>query len=290
MSVPPRVSIVLPVFDGERFLPEALASCRSQTFEDWELILVDDASTDRTVEIAQRAARDDGRIRVLRHARNRRLPAALNTGFDAARGELLTWTSDDNRFLPRALEEMIGFLDAQPEVGLVYTDYRLIDPEGRTVGHRRVGPPARLAVGCAVGACFLYRRRVAEAVGPWSEGFFLAEDYEYWLRAAKVTELAPLHRELYEYRVHPECLGARRSREVFAATHRAKLRHLSELPGLDRRQRGRAYLHVARDALQLGHPWRGLAWAARALVASPRAAASFVAERLRWSDEARGDR
>ena len=101
MSENALVSIVLPVYNGARFLAEAIQSCLAQTYPHWELIVVDDCSTDDSPQIVAGFAADDARIRVIRHAHNRKLPGALNTGFDAARGEYLTWTSDDNLLPPR---------------------------------------------------------------------------------------------------------------------------------------------------------------------------------------------
>ncbi|HEY7975548.1 MAG TPA: glycosyltransferase family 2 protein, partial [Ktedonobacterales bacterium] len=99
----PLISITLPVYNGARFLPESLASIVAQTYTNWELICVDDTSTDATPTVLAEWAARDARIHVIRHEVNKRLPGALNTGFAAARGELLTWTSDDNRYRPDAL-------------------------------------------------------------------------------------------------------------------------------------------------------------------------------------------
>ena len=105
----------------------AIQSCLDQTYPNWELIIVDDASTDDTpVRIAQYVA-GDSHLRSVRHETNRRLPAALNTGFSQAKGDYLTWTSDDNCYRPNALTEMVAFLESEPEVDIVYTDYTEID-------------------------------------------------------------------------------------------------------------------------------------------------------------------
>src|SRR6266508_190816 len=112
------VSIVLPTYNGSRYLEESIDSCLKQTFEDIELIIVDDCSTDDTPQIVARYR--DPRLRVIRHETNRKLPAALNTGFAASKGTYLTWTSDDNRYAPNAIEVMMQALETSPEIGLVY--------------------------------------------------------------------------------------------------------------------------------------------------------------------------
>jgi glycosyltransferase involved in cell wall biosynthesis len=101
----PLVSIILPTYNGSQYLSEAIESCLHQTYENWELILVDDCSTDATPQIIGRYVGRDPRIRSIRHASNKKLPEALNTGHAAAQGEYLMWTSDDNRLLPAAIEK-----------------------------------------------------------------------------------------------------------------------------------------------------------------------------------------
>lgn len=90
----PLVSIVLPVYNGEKYLRESLDSILAQTMEDWELIAVDDCSKDATPQILADYAASDSRIRVMRNAENQRLPRSLNIGFAEARGEFLTWTDE----------------------------------------------------------------------------------------------------------------------------------------------------------------------------------------------------
>ena len=106
----PRVSIVLPSRNGSRYLAAAIGSVAAQTFGDWELILVDDASTDDTGAVMRAFGDRDPRIRVVRLPVNRGLPGALNEGFRHARGALFGWTSDDNLLLPGAIERMATFM------------------------------------------------------------------------------------------------------------------------------------------------------------------------------------
>jgi len=159
---PPRqpllISIVLPTYNGARYLAESIESVLRQSYTAWELIVVDDASTDETPQMIATYRERDSRIRSLRHAVNRRLPAALNTGFAAARGELLSWTSDDNHYQPDALAELAGTLAERPDVDFVFADYAIIDDEGRTVREVVAQEPLRLLSGEATIPCFLYRR------------------------------------------------------------------------------------------------------------------------------------
>ena len=116
-----RVSIVLPVYNGEGRVHQAITSCLLQTHCDIELVVVDDCSTDRTPEIVK--SFDDPRIVYIRNVRNAGLPGALNIGFARTTGNYLTWTSDDNEYAPTAIAEMLRALRGSPEVDFVYADY-----------------------------------------------------------------------------------------------------------------------------------------------------------------------
>ena len=107
----PTVSIVLPTYNGSQYIRESLDSIIKQTCTDWELLIVDDCSSDHTLEIAREYASRDARITVIHNEVNRKLPSALNIGFAHAKGKYLTWTSDDNRYLPEALSVMAEYLD-----------------------------------------------------------------------------------------------------------------------------------------------------------------------------------
>ena len=115
----PRVSVVIPTYNRARLLPRAVGSVLAQTFEDWELIIVDDGSDDDTSDVI--AGFGDARIRYIRHERNLGASAARNTALAAARGEYIAPLDDDDELLPGALMELASALDdSPPEVGIVY--------------------------------------------------------------------------------------------------------------------------------------------------------------------------
>ena len=230
MTNRPLISIVLPTYNGSRYLDQSVQSCLDQTYTHWELIIVDDASTDDTPQRIARYVARDGRIRAIRHPTNQKLPAALNTGFAHARGAYFTWTSDDNLYRPEALAKMLHFLESHPTVDVVYTDYTLIDETGQAL--RSVAAQERewLLRGNYVGPCFLYRRKVQEKVGDYAQDLFLAEDYEFWLRVSMFFEMRPLHEDLYLYRLHSASLTTTtRKRQLEIVTGKALIRHLPQL-------------------------------------------------------------
>lgn len=200
----PKVSIILPTYNGARYLRQSIESCLSQTFSDLELIIVDDGSTDDTASIIGSCS--DARLRYFKFDRNQGHIAALNYGFAQSRGALLTWTSDDNYYHLQALERMIDALGQDHGADFVYTFYSLIDESGKKLREGRVRPPQELDEDNCVGGCFLYRRKVYESVGDFDPEAFLAEDYEYWLRVRGHFKMRMIPEDLYFYRAHPHSL------------------------------------------------------------------------------------
>jgi glycosyltransferase involved in cell wall biosynthesis len=277
----PLVSIILPTYNGSAYLRESIDSCLAQTYSNCELIVVDDCSTDATPDIIASYVAKDSRIRSLRHPTNRKLPAALNTGHAAAKGSYLTWTSDDNRFLPAAIEEMTRFLEEHRTVGVVYTDCVLIDEEGQFMRDYPAQPASQLAYMNALFACFLYRRSVYETVGGYDAELFLAEDWEFWLRAARQFELAPLHKVLYEYRWHDQSLTkATKRSEVRASIERALRRHLPHLRHSLPQDLARGWTVCAASAVRRGDLIQATTAYAKALRTAPGPSLSYVAKKL----------
>jgi glycosyltransferase involved in cell wall biosynthesis len=222
-----------------------MQSCVAQTYPYWELIIVDDASTDETPNLIARYAATEPRIRALRNDNNLKLPGSLNQGFRNVRGDLLSWTSDDNLYRSNALEEMVEFLNAHPTADMVYTDYSEIDSQGRVFRRRSVLPPQRLATHNCVGPCFLYRRPLQARVGNYAEDAFLAEDYDYWLRAFCSFTLMPLPQDLYLYRLHGASLTETQAGRVRTAKELVLRRHIDSLRRADPSVAAKACLSLA---------------------------------------------
>ena len=197
------ISIVLPTYNGEKFISESIDSILNQTFKDWELIIVDDCSTDNTAALVDSYAKKYDRIHVIHNKTNKKLPGALNVGFKLAMGDYLTWTSDDNRFYPDALETMKDYLDTNKEYAMVCTAYSKMDESGVEFAKANGYDEESMYFNDCVGACFLYRRQVYETIGGYDESVFCAEDYEYWLRVlmhcGKIGYIDDVH---YAYRLH----------------------------------------------------------------------------------------
>lgn len=212
------VSIVLPVYNGERFLRESIDSILRQTYTNWELLILDDCSTDKTPEISMEYAERDDRIRYYRNEENLRLPGNLNRGFSHSNGEYLTWTSDDNLFRPMALERMVDVLESNPVVDLVYASYQIIDEKGasKQVFRADTNGQDHILGSNVVGACFLYTRKVYEHIGDYDVGLFLVEDFDYWQRVMMKFQSMPIDDVLYDYRWHDASLTSTKNEKSFA--------------------------------------------------------------------------
>ncbi len=222
----PMISVVLPTYNGETYIREAVDSILTQTCQDFELIIVDDCSTDRTPVILDELAESDRRIRVIHNHENQKLPRSLNIGFAEASGQFFTWTSDDNKYGREALETMLGLLHDEPETDIVYAYYDLIDSEGKIISDEthwktlesrdinllNADPDAELWNW--VGACFLYRREVHEKLHGYDETLFLAEDFDFWVRALRYFKYKQIKQCLYQYRMHGHSLTATRELEI----------------------------------------------------------------------------
>ncbi len=237
----PQVSMVLPTYNHLRFLPQAVGSVLSQSFTDFELIIVNDGSTDGTG--AYLDTLKDPRVRVI-HQANKHLPEALNAGFRAAHGDLLTWVSADNYCAPMFLERLVSALDANPNVGLVYSAFANIDEHDQItsqvhcpdMNYRRL----LLQFQDTGMASFMYRRTCQEKVGFYDPALEGAEDWDMWLRIAEFFDTVYVPDILYYYRRHPDSLTKTASQRVFQAALRTFQNALNRLrlerlyPSLDK--------------------------------------------------------
>jgi glycosyltransferase involved in cell wall biosynthesis len=181
----PRVSIIVPAYNEARHLGSCLASLLQEPAGDFEIVIVDDGSSDGTGAIAAEWAGRDGRLRILRNDINCGLPRALNRGFDEARGEMLTWISADNWAGADFVATLGGQLEAAPEIDIVYGDTVICDEAGQPIKTLTREAVERLPQINVIRSCFMFRRRALEQVGPYNPRWSLVEDYEFWLRCSR---------------------------------------------------------------------------------------------------------
>ncbi|MFT4106049.1 MAG: glycosyltransferase [Lacrimispora sp.] len=218
-----KVSIVLPTFNGEKYIRESIDSILGQSFQDWELIVVDDCSSDNTAVVIREYAKKDQRIQMIQNVQNQKLPKSLNIGFKKAKGDYLTWTSDDNIFLADAIKSMVEYLDHNSKEYMVRADMYLIDEHSQIIGKSETFLLDDLYLYNLIGACFLYRREVLSTVGDYNADLFGVEDYDYWLRIyEQYNTIGHISQPLYLYRYHTQSLS--NQKRMLIAKHRTNMR------------------------------------------------------------------
>jgi len=204
----PLVSVLLPVFNGERYLREAVDSVLAQGFTDVELLIVDDGSTDRSLEIARAYERSDRRVQV-RTRENRGLVATLNELLAWAQGEFVARMDADDVCLPDRLQRQVDFLRAHADVVCVGGDHVLIDEHGRSLTTVRtltddvdIQREALRGTGTLCHPTVTMRTAAVRAMGGYRAPYYPAEDLDLWLRLGEIGKLANLREPVLRYRVH----------------------------------------------------------------------------------------
>jgi hypothetical protein len=199
----------MAVYNGERYLHSAIDSVLGQTRGDFELLIVDDGSTDATPKILSGYAREDERLTIRRVAHAGR-SAALNFGIRTARAELIARLDADDRALPERLDRQLAFLEANAEIALLGGAALLIDERGQVF--RRVKLPrshdeiveALERYSAFIHSNVVFRREAVEAVGGYRPAFEPSEDYDLWLRLTERHPTANLAEFVGEYRYYPD--------------------------------------------------------------------------------------
>lgn len=199
------ISVIIPVYNGENYLAEAIDSVLSQTYRDFEVIIVDDGSQDSTWDIIQSYG---DQVRGIRK-QNGGVATALNTGIRAARGEYVAWLSHDDRFLPEKLAVQMALLAKYPESAGSYTDFQTISESGEVtatveVPHYEQGHMLRHLIQSVFinGSTLLIEKSVLEAVGLFDESVRIGNDALMWAAIVTQYNLAHSDQALTQYRIH----------------------------------------------------------------------------------------
>jgi len=210
MMSTPLVSVLMPVYNGEPYLREAVESILNQTFTDFEFIIIDDGSTDSTWEIL--IEHNDPRIRLVRNKANIGLIRSLNKGLGLARGEYIARMDADDVSFPERLAQQVSSLDGHPEVGVLGCGVQVIDGCGNPSHIRRFPAEHGVIKWCL---CFddpiahptvMMRREVVVRAGGYNADMVHAEDYDLWRRLSWTTCLSNLPEVLLHLRRHEACI------------------------------------------------------------------------------------
>jgi glycosyltransferase involved in cell wall biosynthesis len=204
----PKVSVIIPTHNRADFLRGALTSILDQTFQDFEIIVVDDASNDNTSEVV--ASFNDERINLVRHETNKGGSAARNTGILASKGDYIAFLDDDDEWFPDKLAKQIDILrSSPPEVGCVYTGYVDVDRNtGRVIGQQIPTKKGNLSKELSVENCLgsassvLLKRECLKKVGLFDGSLPCSQDYDLWLRISNEFLFECVQAPLFKYSVH----------------------------------------------------------------------------------------
>lgn len=210
----PAASVVMAAWNAESYIGEAIRSVLEQSFSNFELIIVDDGSTDSTAEVVTKFLLQDVRIRYFRRRHEGMVPSFNFACQSAVSGYLVHLDADDVAG-PERLAAQLAFMEQHPEVGLLGTAYRMIWPDARVI-QERVFPTedSEIRSALAKSACFCHssiviRKDAFSAVGGYRAAFRYSEDLDLYLRLAEVTQMANLNQVLAFYRVHGSQVCAR---------------------------------------------------------------------------------
>jgi GT2 family glycosyltransferase len=211
-----RVSILCPLYNHAAYIADTIRSIQQQTWTDWELIIVDDASTDQGAAVANTLAQQDSRIRVIQHPTNQGINHTLATAWTFATGDAIALTGSDDRFRPDKLAQQVSTLERHAHIGAVYTHATLIDSQGQPLQEAffPVHPPMNRSERlrtflyqnnhlCA-SSVMMRRSVLTQLQQPFNPLYLQMEDFDRNVKLALITELAVLPDPLVEYRRHAQ--------------------------------------------------------------------------------------
>lgn len=261
----PLVSVVVPVYNGERFVGECLDSLSAQTYRPLEIIIADDGSTDRSAEIAEQHTA----LPIVLREPHRCAPAVRNAGIRRATGEYVAFCDVDDLWTTDKIQKQVAIFEAQQEVGFVFTDYARVDAKGENLRYRKVGRLekafnksdqfASLVLRNSVPtSTVMLRRSLFERIGFFDETMRIADDWDLWIRVAKSgTRMHRINEVLMHYRLHGQNISSK-----IETIHRDRLQVLTKaFDGLDdtpavRRLKNRAlalaYFEAANSLFSVG--------------------------------------
>lgn len=200
----PLVSVVMPVYNGEKYLKEAIDSILNQTFTDFELLLINDASTDNSEKIIN--SYNDSRIIYIKNEQNLGLIKTLNKGLDLAKGEFIARMDQDDISRPDRFAKQIALFESNPEIGVCGTWFTLFreNHEDNTIQHPEYNDSIKIGLltSCFIGHPTVMMRKKALENYRYDVNYQAAEDFELWTRLIRVTKFYNIQESLLKYRFH----------------------------------------------------------------------------------------
>lgn len=230
----PKVSVIMPVYNREHYLIDAIESITRQTFDDFEFIIVDDYSTDRSFFIAEQYAKQDSRIHLFHNKYKKGIVGSLQTAIDTCRGEFIARMDSDDISLPQRLENQVKYLNQNSDISACGSWVRLIGANEGVIWELPTEPEVikatMLFCGAIANPSVMIRRDVFFEKGySYDDEFKVAEDYDFWTRITKTEKISNIAEILLEYRTHDSNTKALYPEEHFSAPRKVILRELDGL-------------------------------------------------------------
>ena len=228
----PKISVLMPAYNAEKYIKEAIDSILAQTFEDFELIILNDCSKDNTEQLI--LSYSDKRIVYLKNQENMGVAATLNKGIDAAKGEYIARMDADDISLPQRFEKQVAYLDAHSEVAVLGTEVENFDENGNLQPMVYRACAAQLKIDLLFASVLAHpsvmmRRQVVARLGGYDREFEGLEDYDLWCRVAQEHAIAVYPEILLRYRIHSAQVTQHPSPKKIEAQKRIRARHLRNL-------------------------------------------------------------
>lgn len=208
-----KVSIIIPVYNGERYVSEAIDSVLNQTYKDFEIIVIDDGSKDDTLNILMRYVE---KIK-WKTQENKGQASAINKGIKMAKGKYIAYLDADDVCLPERFENQVKYLDEHPDVGLVYADFYQTDENGkirRTVKSRPPDNFVLLQEDYIGRSTCMHKRECLDEVGLFDESITGDDDWDMWIRISEKFRMGYIDKPLVKYRVHKENISLIRPKRL----------------------------------------------------------------------------
>jgi glycosyltransferase involved in cell wall biosynthesis len=231
MSQNPKISVLMPVYNGETYLKEAINSILSQTYTDFEFLIINDGSTDKSLEIIE--SYNDQRIRLINNDGNIGLIKTLNKGLDMAKGEYIARMDADDISLPERFEKQVKYMDENPDIAICGTSVKIIGLE-REIAYKKTTNPELnkcklLFEGYIVHPTVFIRTKAIRDFNLYYPDYKYAEDYGFWVEVSKHFKLANVEDVLLLYRMHPAQISSDKKEEQLNSDLAIKLNLYKEI-------------------------------------------------------------
>lgn len=225
----PKITVLMPVYNGEKYLKEAIDSILNQTFTDFEFLIINDGSTDNSEEIIK--SYKDPRIKLIKNEENLGIIKTLNKGLDLAKGKYIIRMDADDISLSKRLSTQMRFMDKHPEIGISGTWAKILG--GKNI-LKRFSDPEKIKTNLLFGTSMIHpsvimnREKINQYKLRYNENYKHSEDYELWTRATKYFPIININKVLLLYRVHDSNTGKLNLETLKLASTRIRKEQLKE--------------------------------------------------------------